>query len=185
AGRAARGRAGFAVNAQTPQPPPTSPGIPVSPQLPPSVGLDRLQSLVSPPEPGLPEGQLAGPSRADHGPRDGGGSPVGPTQPERKHTLSAGWLDGLRFHSANDNFHIHVGGNVQLDSNWLIAPNPAFHLPNNGGTSGVGRATPPPLRPARLRLPGGNLGPGGYIPECGLPNARHHPRPTPAPPSRL
>src|SRR5262249_59747683 len=61
---AATGLAGFAVNAQTPQPPPTSPGIPVSPQLPPSVGLDRLQSLVSPPEPGLPAGQLAGPTPA-------------------------------------------------------------------------------------------------------------------------
>src|SRR5262249_24390525 len=171
AGRAARGRAGFAVNAQTPQPPPTSPGIPVSPQLPPSVGLDRLQSLVSPPEPGLPEGQLAGPSRADHGPRDGGGSPVGPTQPERKHTLSAGWLDGLRFHSANDNFHIHVGGNVQLDSNWLIAPNTAFDLPNNGATGGAGGAAAPLLRRARLRLEGDIWDQVDYIIEYDFANA--------------
>jgi phosphate-selective porin OprO/OprP len=140
--------------------------------LPAPSGPDRLQMLVSPPTPGLAEGQLAGPSPALHGPREGGGSPVGPTNEDRKHRLTAGWLDGLRFHSANDQFHVHVGGNVQIDSNWLIAPNSAFLTPS-GSVSGVGGAAATIVRRARLRLEGDIWDQVDYIIEYDFANANN------------
>src|SRR5215207_5237129 len=58
---------------------------------------DRLQTLVSPPEtPGPPFG--AAPAAQ------------APVREDRNYALTSGWLDGLRFKSADDAFRVHVGG---------------------------------------------------------------------------
>src|SRR5262249_46000399 len=141
-----------------------------------------LELLVSPPAPGLPDGQLAGPSPAFHGPREGGGSPVGPTHEDRKHRLTAGWLDGLRFHSTNDQFHVHVGGNVQIDASWLIAPTSAS-LPPTGRLRGIGGPAATFVRRARLRLEGDIWDQVDYIIEYDFANASNNTTGTNQPPS--
>src|SRR4051812_4843798 len=60
-------------------------------------------------------------------------APPAPAPEQRRFDLMSSWTDGLRFRSADDAFNIHVGGNGQIDSTWLIGPNSAFALPNNGG----------------------------------------------------
>jgi hypothetical protein len=134
-------------------------------------GVDRLNRLTAPADPAelAPPGAVSF-TPATHGPREGGGSPVGPTQDERKYTLTAGWLDGLRFHTRDDAFHIHVGGNVQVDSTWLIGPNSAFFTPS-GSTSGVGGASATLVRRARLRLEGDIWDQVDYIIEYDFANA--------------
>ena len=126
--------------------------------------------LVTPPVVGVPDGQLAGPTPATHGPSEGGRSPVGRGQPDRTHRLSAGWMDGLRFHSTDDNFHLHIGGNAQVDSTWLIAPNSAFALPN-GSANGVGGASATMVRRARFRFEGDAWDQVDYIVEYDFANA--------------
>src|SRR4051812_9240684 len=36
----------------------------------------------------------------------------GPPRADRRYGMTAGWLDGLKFQSADDAFHVHVGGNA-------------------------------------------------------------------------
>src|SRR3954464_13021979 len=103
---------------------PLPPRAPIAP--PTTDGPDRLQSLVSPSAPADPP---VGAAPA---------APV-PVREERNYGLTSGWLDGLRFKSADNAFHVHVGGNAQIDSTWLIAPNSAYALPN-GSISGIGGA---------------------------------------------
>lgn len=123
------------ANAQQPLPP-TVPTASPSPD-----GQNRLQSLVSPPE--MTDAPFGAASAAQ-----------APVREERNYGLTSGWLDGLRFKSADNAFRVHVGGNGQIDSTWLIAPNSAFALPNNGGTSGIGGASATFLRRVRLRVEG-------------------------------
>jgi phosphate-selective porin OprO/OprP len=85
--------------------------------------------------------------------------------------MMTSWTDGLRFQSLDNAFHVHVGGNAQIDSTWLIAPHSAFDLPNNGGTSGVGGAQATFLRRARLRVEGGLYDQFDFIVEYDLANA--------------
>src|SRR5262245_39141661 len=163
---------GLGVSAANAQPPLTDP---VPPAVPAPSGPDRLQRLMSSPLEPVPV--LPGPSvppapvTAAHGPREGGAQPVGPWQEERTYGLAVGWLDGLRFHSADDAFHLHVGGNAQIDSTWLIAPHSAFDLPNNGGTSGIGGASATFLRRVRLRVEGDIYDQFDYIVEYDFANA--------------
>jgi phosphate-selective porin OprO/OprP len=84
--------------------------------------------------------------------------------------LTAGWLNGLRFRSADDAFHIHVGGNAQIDSTWLIGPKGAFAVPN-GSTSGIGNASATFLRRARLRVEGDIFDQVDFIVEYDFANA--------------
>ncbi|HJZ60116.1 MAG TPA: porin [Gemmataceae bacterium] len=157
-----------ASSAPAQAPPDTGPlpGLPpLSPQQPPP-GLPPVTNLA----PGTGAGAV-NPVPALHGLRDGGGSPVGPAQPDRGSGLAATWTDGLRFRSADDAFHIHVGGNAQIDSTWLIAPNSAFDLPNNGGTSGIGGASATFLRRVRIRLDGDIYDQFDYMIEYDLANA--------------
>src|SRR5262245_48174875 len=70
-----------------------------------------------------------------------GGLPASSEQPaegkERsRFHLEASWDNGLRFASADDQFHVHVGGNAQVDSAWLIGPKGVFAVPG-GGMNGV------------------------------------------------
>src|SRR5262249_11150878 len=142
------------------------PGLPpLSPQQPPP-GLPPVTNLA----PGTGAGAV-NPVPALHGLRDGGGAPVRPAQPDPGSRLAPTWTDGLRFRSADDAFHIHVGGNAQIDSTWLIAPNSAFDLPNNGGTSGIGGASATFLRRVRIRLDGDIYDQFDYMIEYDLANA--------------
>jgi len=158
----ALGVGGSATRAQPPQPP-VDPG-PFT--VPTQSGPDRIQQLMA----GL-TAPTSVPSVVPHGPRDGSGMPVGPMQEDRKYGLSVGWLDGLRFYSTDDAFHLHVGGNAQIDSTWLIAPNGAFALPNKGGISGIGGASATFLRRVRLRVEGDIYDQFDYIVEYDFANA--------------
>src|SRR5205807_8964439 len=71
---------------------------------------------------------------------------------------------------ADDAFHLHVGGNAQIDSTWLIAPNAAFALPN-GSTSGIGGASATFLRRVRLRVEGDIYDQFDFIVEYDFANA--------------
>jgi phosphate-selective porin OprO/OprP len=104
------------------------------------------------------------------GPREGSESLAEPKEDERKPTLTAGWLDGLHFRSRDDVFRIHVGGNVQIDSTWLIGPNSAFFTPS-GSTSGIGGASATFIRRARIRLDGDIFDQFDYMIEYDLANA--------------
>jgi phosphate-selective porin OprO/OprP len=98
---------------------------------------------------------------------DPAAEPAGPT---RKYRLDAGWDTGLRFASPDDQFHIHVGGNAQIDSTWLIGPHSVFALPG-GGANGIGNASATFLRRARFRLDGDIFDQFDYIVEYDFANA--------------
>ena len=51
-----------------------------------------------------------------------------PAEPERR-PLEASWDHGLWFESADKQFRVHVGGNAQVDSTWLIGPNGVVRHP--------------------------------------------------------
>jgi hypothetical protein len=72
--------------------------------------------------------------------------------PSRFH-LEASWDHGLWMYSDDDQFHVHVGGNAQVDSTWLIGPKSAFFIPG-GATNGVENDSATLLRRARLRVEG-------------------------------
>lgn len=94
------------------------------------------------------------------------------TPPEdRVPALMGSWTNGLRFRSGDGAFNIHVGGNAQIDSTWLIGPNSAFSLPNNGGLSGIGGAAASFLRRARLRVEGDIYDQFDFIVEYDFANA--------------
>src|SRR5262245_31153367 len=82
----------------------------------------------------------------------------------RSFQLEASWEDGLRLRSADDQFHVHVGGNAQIDSTWLIGPKGVFAVPG-GGTNGVENASATFLRRARLRVEGDLFDQFDYIVE--------------------
>jgi phosphate-selective porin OprO/OprP len=67
--------------------------------------------------------------------------------------LEASWDNGLRLESADDQFHLHVGGIGQIDTVWLIGPQSVFALPG-GGSNGVGNAQATLLRRAILQADG-------------------------------
>jgi phosphate-selective porin OprO/OprP len=72
---------------------------------------------------------------------------------KKSYHLDASWTEGLQFESNDDQFHIHVGGNAQVDSTWVIGPKGAFDIPG-GGSNGVENAAATFLRRARLRVDG-------------------------------
>src|SRR5262245_51139541 len=41
------------------------------------------------------------------------------TAPKQRFLLEVSWHNGLHLDSSDDQFHIHVGGNAQIDSTWL------------------------------------------------------------------
>jgi phosphate-selective porin OprO and OprP len=150
----AAGLTGLAANAQTPQQPPTPPGSQDAPVYVLPRDPRYLWDVIPPSRTDSPTDRAPHPIVGIRWNCDGGVIPLEPPQEDRKVGLSAAWQDGLRFNSADDAFHIHVGGSAQIDSNWLIAPQGAFELPNNGGTSGVGNSSATFLRRVRLRVEG-------------------------------
>lgn len=163
------GLACFSASAQPP--PPSPPDSAVSPDSPSPSSPDFLQWLTTPASLGVSPDRGGRPPEAIHGPREGGGPSVGPNQEERRFGLNAGWLDGLRFTTPDDYFHLHVGGNGQIDSTWFIAPRGAFALPNNGGISGVGNSSATLIRRARFRFEGDVYDTFDYVVEFDFANA--------------
>jgi phosphate-selective porin OprO/OprP len=89
---------------------------------------------------------------------------------KRRFVLEASWYNGLRFDSNDGLFHLHVGGNAQIDSTWLIAPKSLFFLPN-GSANGVENDSATLLRRARLRLDGDLFDQFDFMFEYDLANA--------------
>jgi phosphate-selective porin OprO/OprP len=102
---------------------------------------------------------------------DGAACPLPPAATEKKAIpLEATWDNGLQFKSADDSFHLHVGGAVQLDATWLIGPTTLFDTPGDG-TSGVGNASAALLRRAILQADGDIFGQFDYIIQYDFANA--------------
>jgi phosphate-selective porin OprO/OprP len=97
-------------------------------------------------------------------------APRASTTERRRFDLMASWTDGLRFRSADEAFHVHVGGNAQIDSTWLIGPKDAFALPN-GSISGIANASATFLRRVRLRVEGDIYDQFDFIVEYDFANA--------------
>ena len=88
----------------------------------------------------------------------------------RRVPLSVFWDDGVRFESANDQFHLHIGGTIQVDSTWLIGPSSVFALPS-GAPNGIGNSAATFLRRARLRADGDIFGLFDFVIEYDFANA--------------
>jgi phosphate-selective porin OprO/OprP len=93
-----------------------------------------------------------------------------PDPESRRIPLSVFWDDGLRFESKDDQFHLHLGGTIQVDSTWLIGPSSVFTLPN-GSANGIGNASATFLRRARLRADGDIFGLFDFVIEYDFANA--------------
>ncbi len=128
---------------------------------PPAVTPPAAQAGQAPPPPVVPA-PLDSPSPGA-APQPGTDSRVG---------LDAAWDYGLRFHSTDDSWHVHVGGNAQIDSTWLIGPKGAFLTPGDG-VSGVGNASATFLRRARLRVDGDIWDSVDYMLEYDFANAQN------------
>jgi phosphate-selective porin OprO/OprP len=92
--------------------------------------------------------------------------------PARRFPLEAFWNNGLWFVAPDDQFRVHVGGNAQVDSNWLIGPNGVFALPG-GGANGVDNSAAVFLRRVRLRLEGDVYNRFDYIVEYDFAHAEN------------
>jgi phosphate-selective porin OprO and OprP len=96
--------------------------------------------------------------------------PAPPTAESRRTPLGVFWDNGLRFESANEKFHLHVGGSAQIDSTWLIGPQSVFLLPD-GSANGIGNSSATFLRRTRLRADGDLFGMFDFIVEYDFANA--------------
>jgi phosphate-selective porin OprO/OprP len=103
-----------------------------------------------------------------------GGEPAAaaPRPPKKGFRLEATWDNGLWLDSPDDQFHIHVGGNAQIDSTWLIGPHSVFAIPG-GGQNGVENAAATMLRRVRLRFEGDLYDQFDYIVEYDFANANN------------
>src|SRR5262245_41985365 len=90
--------------------------------------------------------------------------------PPRRFPLEAVWDNGLFLESHDRQFRIHVGGNAQWDSTWLIGPQSVFAIPG-GAQNGAANAAATFLRRARIRLDGEIFERFDYMVEYDLANA--------------
>jgi phosphate-selective porin OprO/OprP len=146
-----------------PAPKEAAPSSPITPALPPPVSAAPAPGdLLAAPVPGAPWGEWP--------PEAAPTWPPSPTPEKPKYRLEASWTNGLQFTSDDEQFHVHVGGNAMIDSNWLIAPKGAFAIPG-GGSNGTENASATIVRRARLRLEGDLFDQFDFIVEYDLANA--------------
>ena len=86
--------------------------------------------------------------------------------------LEASWDNGFRLYSVDENFKVHVGGNAQVDTVWLIGPKSVFALPN-GAANGVENASAVDIRRARFRMDGSIYDQFDYMVEYDFANANN------------
>jgi hypothetical protein len=134
--------------------------------LPSAVGLGVPRRALAPGQPASPVPEGSAPGRGDEL------LLYAPEPPRRRFPLEASWDNGLRFGSEDQLFHVHVGGNAQVDSNWLIAPEGVFAIPG-GGENGVGNAAATLVRRARLRMDGDLFDQFDYIVEYDFSHAEN------------
>jgi phosphate-selective porin OprO/OprP len=67
--------------------------------------------------------------------------------------LESYWDNGYHIRTADKQFRLHIGGNVQWATTWLIGPNGAF-IDVNNNLSGIDNAQASFLRRARFRMDG-------------------------------
>jgi phosphate-selective porin OprO/OprP len=96
---------------------------------------------------------VVGPSLPAPAPCGDGIPPADDHSKSRRIPLEVSWDNGLRFDSADDQFHLHVGGIAHIDNVWLIGPQGVFALPG-GGANGVGNAEATQIRRAILSADG-------------------------------
>src|SRR5262245_57663905 len=96
--------------------------------------------------------------------------PPPPANP--RYRLEASWDSGLRLESDDEQFHVHIGGNAQVDSTWLIGPDSVFAVAG-GGENGVENASATFLRRVRLRFEGDIYDQFDYIVEYDLAHAEN------------
>src|SRR5262249_8861038 len=170
----------FVATAVKGRAPPTDVAAP--PEIPKAI-LERLpepdrQNAVAPAPP--PPGQLPtapAPTKPDESSTresPGTSEPLFLARPEdsRRFPLEASWNNGLWFESTNQQFRVHVGGNAQVDSTWLIGPHSVFALPN-GNTNGTENSSAIFLRRVRLRADGSIFDLFDYAVEYDLANANN------------
>src|SRR5262245_52114630 len=172
---------------RTPTGPARFTGIePVDSATTPIPGTSSPWTAESPPSSPLPGSLVGGESHATHGPAESGkaleGAPnleargdipvPSPRPPKGRFRLETSWNNGLRFESDDEWFHIHVGGNAQIDCAWLIGPKGVFAIPG-GGTNGLENASAILLRRARLRAEGDIFDQFDYVLEYDLANANN------------
>jgi phosphate-selective porin OprO/OprP len=142
------------------------PAITAPPELPRAIELPPAASDANPPQ------KLAA---AEGKPTAEGesGSPAQTESAERpRYLLEASWNNGLWFESNDKQFRVHVGGNAQVDSTWLIGPHSVFALPN-GNMNGVENSSAIFLRRVRLRADGSIFDLFDYAVEYDLANANN------------
>src|SRR4051794_21769172 len=65
--------------------------------------------------------------------------------PDERTRLQAYWDNGFRLEAEDKSFRLHIGGNAQVDSTWLIGPHSVFAIPG-GGMNGVENSSATLLR---------------------------------------
>jgi len=93
-----------------------------------------------------------------------------PTAAGSRVPLSTYWDKQLRFETRDKNWSIHVGGNLQWDSAWLIGPDSVFAVPG-GGLNGTTNNPVTFIRRARFRFDGSIYQQVDYMLEFDLANA--------------
>jgi phosphate-selective porin OprO/OprP len=84
---------------------------------------------------------------------NGGLEAILPTENSSRVRLESFWDNGYRLESSDKQFRLHIGGNAQLESAWLIGPHGAFAIPG-GDANGILNAQGTFLRRVRFRLDG-------------------------------
>jgi phosphate-selective porin OprO/OprP len=117
--------------------------------------------------PGTAPWPALGPATSDNGlknvrvPEGGEFIPMVAPEPKKQGIpLEASWDNGLVIESANDQFHLHIGGIGQIDTVFLIGPQSLFETTGGGSSSnnGVGNAQATFLRRAILQADGDIFG---------------------------
>src|SRR5439155_23898756 len=101
----------------------------------------------------------------------GEGKATGNAQPQKQgFPLQASWDNGLVVESADEQFQLHVGGRIQVDTVWLIGPQSEFTTAS-GGSNGVGNAQATLLRRLILQADGTLYGLFDYYAQIDFANA--------------
>ena len=132
-----------------------------------SFGWSEPSAFNSPPEP--PAGESLG-RVAPSFPAPPGIDQIAAYQEKNRIPLYPHWDHGLKFISEDEQFSLHVGGNAQWDSVWLVGSDSVLGAPSSNATSTTNSAVSQ-LRRARFRMDGNVYGAFDYMVEFDLANS--------------